>query len=59
MSTNINSFTPLLHNFIYIYAKNLFNLNFIPLNRLIKGILTFIISILFSLLLQITLLSYN
>jgi len=42
-STNINSFTFLFYTFIYIYIKNSFNLNFIPLNRLIKDILTFIV----------------
>jgi len=49
-STNINNFTPLLYTFIYIYIGNLFNLNFVPLNRLIKDILTFIVPILFNLL---------
>jgi len=50
-STNINNFNLLFYIFIYIYAKNPFNLNFIPLNCLIKGILTFINFILLSLIL--------
>jgi len=49
ISININSFNPSLYTFICIYIKNPFNLNFIPLNRLIKGILTFINLILLSL----------
>jgi len=48
---NINSFTPLFYIFIYIYIKNLFSLDFVPLNHLIKGILIFIIFMLLSLLL--------
>ena len=43
-STSINNLTSLFYTFIYIYAKNLFNFNFILLNRLIEGILTFIVS---------------
>jgi len=48
--TNINNFVSSLCTFIHIYIKNLFNLDFILLNHSIKGILTFIIFILFSLL---------
>jgi len=59
MSTSINNFTSSLCTFIYIYIKNPFNLDFILLNHLIKSILTFIIFILFSLLLQTTLSPYN
>jgi len=40
-STYINNLVPLYCIFNYIYIKNLFNFNFIPLNYLIKGILTF------------------
>ena len=58
-SINVNNFTFLFYTFIYIYAKNPFNLNFIPLNHLIKSILTFIISILLSLLSQTILSPYN
>jgi len=58
-SANINNFIPSLYTFIYIYIKNPFNLNFIPLNRSIKGILTFINFILLSLSSQTTLLLYN
>jgi len=50
MSTNISNFTSLLYTFIYIYIKNLFSLDFILFYYLIKGIVTFIIPILFSLL---------
>ena len=46
---SVNNFTPLLYIFIYIYIKNPFNLDFIPSNRSIKGILTFIAFILFNL----------
>jgi len=49
----------LLYTFIHICARNLFNLDFIPLNRSIKGILTFINPILLSLLSQTTLSLYN
>jgi len=42
-STSINNFTPSLYTFIYIYAKNPFNFNFVLLNRLIKGILIFMV----------------
>jgi len=49
-STGINSFNPSLYTFIYIYIRNPFNLDFVLLNRLIKGILTFIDPILLSLL---------
>jgi len=48
---SISNFAPSLCIFIYIYIKNSFNVDFIPLNRLIKNILTFIIFILLSLLL--------
>jgi len=41
-STNISNFNPLFYIFIYNYIKNPFNLEFIPLNYLIKGILIFI-----------------
>jgi len=58
-SANISNFTPLFYTFIYIYIRNPFNLNFIPLNRSIKGIVIFIIFILFNLLSQTTLLPYN
>jgi len=58
-STNINSFTPSLCTFIYIYIKNPFNFNFILLNYLIKSILTFIIFILLSFISQTTLSPYN
>ena len=47
-SININDFTPLFYTFIYIYIKNPFNFDFIPLNHLIKNILTFIVPILSS-----------
>jgi len=43
MSTNISNFAPLLSTFIYIYIRNPFNFNFILLNRLIEGILTFVV----------------
>jgi len=58
-STSINNFIPLFYTFIYIYIKNPFNLNFIPLNRSIKGILTFINFILLSLASQTTLSPYG
>jgi len=58
-SASVSNFNPLLYTFIHIYAKNLFNLNFIPLNRLIKGILTFINPILLSLSSQTALSPYN
>jgi len=41
-STGINNFNPLFYIFIYIYTRNPFNLNFVPLNCSIKNILTFI-----------------
>ena len=47
-SANISNFAPSLYTFIYIYIKNPFNLDFVPLNRLIKSILTFIVPILFN-----------
>jgi len=47
---NINIFNLLLCTFIYIYIKNPFNLDFVPLNRSIKGILTFINPMLLNLL---------
>jgi len=43
-SININNFIPLFYIFIYIYIKNPFNLNFVSLNHLIKGILAFKVS---------------
>jgi len=56
---DISNFTPLFYIFIYIYIKNPFNLDFVLLNCLIKGILIFIIFILLNLSSQTTLLSYN
>jgi len=49
----------LFYTFIYIYTKNPFNLDFVPLNRSIKSILTFINPILLSLLSQTALLPCN
>jgi len=42
VSTNINNLVPLFRTFSFIYIKNPFHFNFIPLNYLIKDILTFI-----------------
>jgi len=47
-STYIGSLVSLYCIFIYIYAKNPFNFNFVPLNHLIKDILIFIDFILLS-----------
>jgi len=58
-AASINNFTFLFYTFIYIYIKNPFNLDFVLLNCLIKSILTFIIFILLSLLLQTILSPYN
>jgi len=56
---NVNNFAPLLCTFIYIYIKNPFSLDFILLNHSIKGILIFIVPILFNLLFQTILLLCN
>jgi len=58
-SININNFTPLFYTFIYIYIKNIFNFNFILLNRLIKNILTFIIPIILIFMSKAILLPYS
>jgi len=58
-STNINNFIPSFYTFIYIYIRNPFSLNFVLLNYLIKGILTFINFILLSFTSQTALLLYN
>jgi len=42
-STSINNLVPLFRIFNLIYTRNPFNFDFIPLNRLIKGILTLIV----------------
>jgi len=57
--TNISNLTPLYYIFNHIYTKNLFNLKFILLNRLIKSILTFIDRTLLILTFKTTLLPYN
>jgi len=49
-SASISNLDSLLYTFIRIYMRNPFNLDFVLLNRLIKGILTFINPILLSLL---------
>jgi len=56
---NINNLTPLCRIFNHIYIKNLFNLDFILLNRSIKGILTFINPTLLILTFKAALLLYN
>jgi len=58
-SVNISNLTFLCCIFNYIYIKNLFNLNFVLLNRLIKGILTFIDPILLIFTFRAILLPYN
>jgi len=58
-SININNLISLCCIFNYIYIKNPFNLNFVPLNYLIKGILTFIDPISLILTFRAVLLPYN
>ena len=58
-SAGISNLDPLAYTFILIYIRNPFNFNFIPLNHSIKGILTFIVFILFSLLSQTALSPYS
>jgi len=48
-STNISNFNLLFYIFIFIYIRNPFNLDFVPLNYLIKSILAFIDPILLNL----------
>jgi len=58
-SASVSNLDPLAYTFILICVRNPFNFNFIPLNCSIKGILTFIIPILFSLSLQTALSPYS
>jgi len=58
-SASINNLNPSAYTFIFICVRNPFNFNFVPLNRSIKGILAFIIFILFSLLSQTALSPYS
>jgi len=59
VSANINNLAPLFCTFIYIYIRNLFSFNFILLNYLIKGILTFIVPTILIFTSRTTLLLYN
>jgi len=59
VSANINNFIPLFYIFSLIYIKNPFNLNFIPSNRSIKGILTFVVPITLIFISKTALLSYS
>jgi len=56
---NISNLTPLYCIFNYIYRKNLFNLDFILLNCLIKNILIFINPIVLILTFKAALLPYS
>ena len=59
VSTNINNLVPLFRTFSFIYIKNPFHFNFIPLNYLIKNILTFIALIVSIFIFKTALLLYS